>query len=87
MARPLRIQYANAIYHVMSRGDRRQDIFRQSEDRILFLETLAGACGKTQWQLHAYCLMSNHFDSLAPACSAFGLPVHVAAPQLAPFTS
>ncbi len=45
----------------MSRGDRRQDIFRQSEDRLLFLETLAGACGKTQWQVHAYCLMSNHF--------------------------
>ena len=61
MARPLRIQYLNAIYHVMSRGDRRQDIFRQPEDRVLFLETLASACGKTQWQVHAYCLMSNHF--------------------------
>ena len=61
MARPLRIQYSNAIYHVMSRGDRRQDIFRQPEDRVLFLETLASACGKTQWQVHAYCLMSNHF--------------------------
>ncbi len=61
MARPLRIQYSGAIYHVMSRGDRRQDIFRQPEDRLLFLETLAGACGKTQWQVHAHCLMSNHF--------------------------
>ncbi|HWM24003.1 MAG TPA: transposase [Chthoniobacterales bacterium] len=61
MARPLRIQYAGARYHVMSRGDRRQNIFRSDKDRILFLETLARACGKTQWQVHAYCLMSNHF--------------------------
>jgi len=61
MARPLRIEYSGAIYHVMSRGDRRQDIFRAPADRVLFLETLAAACGKTQWQVHAYCLMSNHF--------------------------
>lgn len=49
------------MYHVMSRGDRRQDIFRQTGDRILFLETLASACAKTRWEVHAYCLMSNHF--------------------------
>src|SRR3954467_277161 len=61
MARPLRIEYSGAIYHVMNRGDRRQDIFRDASDRTLFLETLGRTCAKTDWQLHAWCLMSNHF--------------------------
>jgi len=61
MARPLRIEYPGASYHVMNRGDRRQNIFRTDADRILFLEALASTCGKTQWRVHAYCLMSNHF--------------------------
>jgi len=61
MARPLRIEYAGACYHVINRGDRRQNIFRADADRILFLEALASACTKTQWQVHAFCLMSNHF--------------------------
>lgn len=61
MARPLRIQYEGAIYHVMNRGDRRQGIFRDDADRTLFLETLAATCTRTAWQVHAYCLMSNHF--------------------------
>ena len=61
MARPLRVEYAGACYHVMNRGDRRQNIFRADADRILFLEALASACTKTQWQVHAFCLMSNHF--------------------------
>jgi REP element-mobilizing transposase RayT len=45
----------------MSRGDRREDIFYDAVDRGGFLETLGRACGKTGWQVHAYCLMSNHF--------------------------
>lgn len=61
MARKLRIQYEGAIYHVMSRGDRREDIFHGDEDRQLFLKTLGEACEKTGWQVHAYCLMRNHF--------------------------
>jgi REP element-mobilizing transposase RayT len=61
MARPLRIQYAGAMYHVMNRGDQREDIFRDDEDREKFLSTLGEGCGKTEWQIHAYCLMSNHF--------------------------
>jgi putative transposase len=61
MARPLRVEYRGAMYHVMSRGDRRQAIFRTPADKSLFLETLSGACRKTGWQIHAYCLMSNHF--------------------------
>src|SRR5258707_13661345 len=61
MARKLRIQYGGAIYHLMSRGDRRDRIFADDQDRLRFLETLGQACEKTCWQVHAYCLMSNHF--------------------------
>ena len=61
MARQLRIEYAGAIYHVMSRGDRREAIFRDDEDRRRFLTTLGEVCGKTGWQVLALCLMPNHF--------------------------
>src|SRR5439155_1503076 len=61
MARKLRVQYPDAIYHVMNRGDRREPIFKDDQDRGRFLETLAEVCGKTGWQVHAYCLMLNHF--------------------------
>ena len=61
MARKLRIQYPGAMYHVMNRGDRREAIFEDDQDRQRFLSTLAEACEKTDWQVHAFCLMSNHF--------------------------
>jgi REP element-mobilizing transposase RayT len=61
MPRKLRMEYEGAIYHVMSRGNRRENIFRDEADRERFLGTLAEACGKTGWQVHAYCLMRNHF--------------------------
>jgi putative transposase len=61
MARKLRVQYPGAVYHVMNRGDHREDIFLNETDRQLFLETLGEACTKTGWQVHAWCLMSNHF--------------------------
>jgi REP element-mobilizing transposase RayT len=61
MARKLRLQYPGAIYHVMSRGDHREDIFRGDKDRGAFLQTLGQACEKTDWQVHAWCLMRNHF--------------------------
>lgn len=61
MARKLRVQYPGAIYHVLNRGDRREPIFRDDEDHRRFLETLGEACEKTGWQVHAYCLMLNHF--------------------------
>jgi REP element-mobilizing transposase RayT len=59
--RKLRVEYEGAIYHVMNRGDRREPIFVDDEDREKFIETLGQACGKTGWQVHAYCLMGNHF--------------------------
>ena len=61
MPRPLRVQYPSAIYHVMSRGDHREAIFGDDTDRHTFLATLGEACAKTRWQIHAYCLMGNHF--------------------------
>jgi REP element-mobilizing transposase RayT len=61
MARKLRVQFPGAIYHVMNRGDRREPIFDDDDDRRRFLQTLAEACEKTDWQIHAWCLMSNHF--------------------------
>src|SRR6266436_345963 len=61
MARKLRVQYPGAIYHVMNRGDRREAIFTSDKDQLLFLETLTEASDKTDWQVHAWCLMKNHF--------------------------
>jgi len=49
------------MYHVMSRGDRREKIFLDDVDRHDFIKTLAEACQKTGWQVHAYCLMTNHY--------------------------
>jgi hypothetical protein len=51
MARKLRVQYSGAIYHVMNRGDRREAIFLSDKDRVLFVDTLAEACEKTDWQV------------------------------------
>ena len=61
MARKLRVEYPGAIYHVMNRGDRREPIFKDEADRQRFIETLGEACAKTDWQVHAYVLMPNHF--------------------------
>ena len=61
MPRKLRVEYEGAIYHVMSRGDRREPIFKDDADRELFLATLEECCTKTDWQVHALCLMPNHF--------------------------
>src|SRR5881394_366969 len=61
MARKLRIQYAGAIYHVMSRGNGKAAVFRNEVDRHSFVQTLAEACAKTDWQVHAYRLMKTHF--------------------------
>lgn len=61
MARPLRLEYAGAIYHVTSRGDRRGDIYTDDSDRGRWLETLGGVCSRYNWRVHAYCLMDNHY--------------------------
>jgi REP element-mobilizing transposase RayT len=61
MARPLRIEYPGAVYHVTSRGNARNDIFLDDEDRKSFLSILGAVVGRYQWLCHAYCLMDNHY--------------------------
>jgi len=64
MARPLRIEYEGAVYHVTSRGNGRADIYINDEDRHAFLEVLGDVVERFNWTCHAYCLMSNHFHLL-----------------------
>src|SRR5688572_17123679 len=61
MARPLRIEYDGALYHVTSRGNERKAIIKNDSDRKLFLETLARVNKRFRWICHAYCLMDNHY--------------------------
>jgi putative transposase len=61
MARPLRIEFSGALYHVTSRGDRQEPIFEDDEDRLAFLKILAEVVKRFNWLCHAYCLMTNHY--------------------------
>lgn len=61
MARPLRIDYSHAFYHVTCRGNERRDIFRDDHDRRVFVEKLQASLAIYQVLLHAYVLMPNHF--------------------------
>ncbi len=61
MARPLRIEFPGALYHVTARGDRREDIYEDDPDRQLFLSTLGECVEQFNWLCHTYCLMSNHY--------------------------
>ena len=65
MARPLRIEFPGATYHVMARGNQGRAIFQDDGDRQRFLETLGEACDKTGWRIHAFVLMGNHYHALA----------------------
>lgn len=64
MARPLRIAYPGAFYHVTSRGNEQKDVFKSRRDREKFLEYLASATQRYGAVIHAYCLMSNHYHLL-----------------------
>ena len=64
MPRQVRIEYAGAVYHVMARGDRREGIFNDEEDRAMLLKILAQACDKTGWRVHGWVLMDNHYHWL-----------------------
>lgn len=61
MARPLRIEYPGALYHVTSRGNARKKIFRDDQDNEYFLDTLTSVVKRYNWLCHAYCLMDNHY--------------------------
>jgi putative transposase len=67
MPRKLRVGYPGAIYHVMSRGGQREDILLDDVDCHDFIKTLAEACQKTDWQIDAFCLMSNHYHLVLEA--------------------
>lgn len=64
MARPLRLEFPHAVYHVTSRGNARQRIVRADPDRTLLLRTLAQVVTRFGWLCHAYCLMDNHYHLL-----------------------
>ncbi len=64
MARPLRIEFPGAVYHVTSRGNARSDIYEDDNDRHLFLSILGQTVKRFNWLCHAYCLMGNHYHLL-----------------------
>jgi len=64
MARPLRIEFPGALYHVTSRGNARAPIFLEDCDRRLILRILSDVVARYRWVCHAYCLMTNHFHLL-----------------------
>lgn len=64
MARPLRLELSGGIYHVTSRGDGREDIFIDDQDRMQWLEVFGQVCERFNWVCHAWCQMSNHYHLL-----------------------
>jgi len=66
MARPLRLEFAGALYHVTARGNERRSIFLGDADgdRAAFLDVLGATCERFNWLVHAYCLMTNHYHLL-----------------------
>ena len=61
MARPLRIEYEGACYHIINRGNRREVVFKDGGDCELFLDKLVEFAELYEVVIHAYCLMPNHF--------------------------
>ncbi len=61
MARKLRIEAEEAVYHVIARGNYRADVFATEASKAAFLRCLDEACIKAGWQVHAWCVMSNHY--------------------------
>lgn len=64
MARPLRLAFPHAVYHVTSRGNARQKIVRDDQDRQAWLSVLGHVIDRFGWLCHAYCLMDNHYHLL-----------------------
>jgi len=61
MTRPLRLEFPNALYHITSRGDRRENIYDDDIDREVFLDILGNVVTDYNWLCHGYCLMDNHY--------------------------
>ena len=64
MSRPLRLEFPDALYHITSRGDRREDIYDDDSDRNDFLSIFGSVISQFNWVCYAYCLMSNHYHLL-----------------------
>ena len=70
MARPLRIEFPGAVYHITSKGNARLPIFYHFNDKKLFLSTLKQVVDRFNWICHAYCLMDNHYILLIETVDA-----------------
>ena len=66
MARPLRVEFPGAVYHVTSRGNARKAIYLSDGDRYDFLDVLQQVVQRYHWLCHSYCLMGNHLLCGAP---------------------
>ena len=64
MSRPLRMEFAGALYHVTSRGDGREDIYLNDRDRQVFYDVLGEVCRQFNWWVHTECQMTNHYHLL-----------------------
>ena len=64
MGHPVRIEFPGAVYHIYSRGNRKENIFLDNDDRKLFLEIFSEISERNSWMCHAYCLMGNHYHLL-----------------------
>ena len=65
MSRPWRIEYKGALYHLLSRGNERRDIFMDAQDRSGFLDAVGEMSARFAIDIFAYVLMSNHYHLLA----------------------
>jgi putative transposase len=64
MPRQVRIEYPGAVYHILARGNNRQNIYKNDEDRKRFLATIGEVCDQTGWIIHSYVMMRNHYHLL-----------------------
>jgi REP element-mobilizing transposase RayT len=64
MSRPIRLEFPDALYHITSRGDRREDIYDDDADREAFLKIFSKVIEQNNWYCYSYCLMSNHYHLL-----------------------
>jgi putative transposase len=70
MARPLRLQFPGAVYHLTSRGNRQAHIYHSNEDRKIFLDILGKTVKRYNWICYGYCLMDNHYHLLIETVDA-----------------
>jgi REP element-mobilizing transposase RayT len=77
MPRHVRIEFAGAMYHVMARGDHREAIVNDDEDRGTFLRTLGEACKRSGFRIHAHVLMTNHYHLLLETPGKRGQPFNI----------